>query len=129
MVAAALNERQVVTFCGAGGDVVWCTEVVTLCGAGRDVLCLCGAGPDVVWYTEVVTFCACVVQVVTFRDPSKEPLVGTECQPLLSEGAMCLRTPEDYLCPCVPALVCDLAAFHTMGYCRPGRHLHAAPTL
>ncbi|KAL8573493.1 hypothetical protein ACOMHN_047764 [Nucella lapillus] len=61
----------------------------------------------------------CVKKVITFRDPTKEPLVGTECQPLLAEGSMCLRTPEDYVCACVSGTRCEVATFDTMGYCRP----------
>ena len=63
--------------------------------------------------------CPSLCQVITFRDPSKEAIVGTECQPLLAEGAMCLRNPEDYVCPCLPGMKCALAKLETMGHCRP----------
>ncbi|XP_076445734.1 uncharacterized protein LOC143283403 [Babylonia areolata] len=63
----------------------------------------------------------CVKKVVTFQNEDVAQ-VGTECQPLLGEGAMCLRNTEGYMCPCLPSMVCHFRSkYDTMGYCRSRR--------
>ncbi|XP_070189835.1 uncharacterized protein [Littorina saxatilis] len=69
--------------------------------------------------TTCPTHHCCVKKVITFRDPHKQPVIGTECQPLLTEGVMCLRNPEDYMCSCLPGMRCAMSKFETMGHCKP----------
>lgn len=60
----------------------------------------------------------CVKQVITFKDPRKSAIVNTVCQPLLTDGAMCLRNPEGYMCDCALGLKCSMADYQTFGHCR-----------
>ncbi|KAL8614963.1 hypothetical protein ACOMHN_029706 [Nucella lapillus] len=98
---------------GREGEIL--SLVLPPCSAGRvKVECDISGGEP-----KCPAYHCCVKKVVILQHPDVAE-VGTACEPLGTEGEMCLKDSEGYMCSCLPAMTCHMASpFDTMGYCRP----------